>query len=161
MVRFMRKILTLITFFVCAFMSFDALDVNASTVLLEGPMYNEMDDFSNLCADFSPALRIGGLIIYAVKILLPVIIIFKATFSLFSTVTKGDAGEFKKKTKKLGFSLLSGVLIFFVPTFVYAVFGFIESFDKNMSKDAKVCAACVFDPFDEICTDSVESVKNK
>lgn len=114
--------------------------------------YNRDDDFAHNCADFAHTIRIGGYLVNFVKVLLPFIIMVKATISFISVVTSAKPEELKKKASKLGVSLGCAVAIFFIPTIVNIVFGFIAGFNDNITEDSKICSACIFEPFSETCT---------
>lgn len=121
------------------------------------------DPFDTNCADFADTLKIGGLIIFIIKVLLPLIIIVRASLDLFSVVTSGDSGEFGKKMKKLGVSLVSAILIFFVPTIVSAIFGIITDIRgvNSSTSDIEVCKACLFEPFSGQCVNNKENEKSE
>lgn len=118
--------------------------------------YNRDDNFSGNCADFARTIRIGGYLVYIVKLLIPIIIIVKASMSFVSVVTNGKPDELKKKASKLVNALIAGILIFFIPTIVNVVFGFISSFNDNITEDSKICNACIFDPFSSDCREYAE-----
>lgn len=119
--------------------------------------YNSYDDMSSNCEDFAPTLRLGGYAIVLVKIGLPLILIAKASISMLSIVTKGDPGELKKQFSKLGVSLIASVIIFFIPTIVNIIFGFVSKYNSNITADSKICSACLFEPFGDTCTNYAEN----
>ena len=109
--------------------------------------------FDANCADFSNTLRIGGIIILIIKILLPLIIIVKSSIDAFSVTISGDPSELSKKVKKFLISIISAILIFFVPTIVNTIFGIvtnIRNVDESTS-DIVICRACLFDPLSDNC----------
>lgn len=110
------------------------------------------DDFSTNCEDFAHTIRIGGYLVLLVRVLLPIIIIAKSTMSLISVVTNGKPEELQKKAKQLGVSLIAGILIFFVPTIINVIFGFISDYNNGITEDSKICTACIFDPLGSTCS---------
>lgn len=118
--------------------------------------YDRDDDFSTNCADFAHTLRIGGYLIFLVKIILPFIIMIKASMNMMTIVTNGDPGELKKQAKKVVTSLIASIIIFFLPTLLNTMFGFISNFSSNRTEDSKICSACIFEPFSSTCTDYSE-----
>lgn len=114
--------------------------------------YNRNDDFSTNCQDFAHTIRIFGYILLLAKILIPLVMIVKASLNLIGVITKGDAGEVNKYAKKLGTMIAGGVIIFFIPTIISVLFGFISGFNSNMTADAKVCTACIFEPYSSTCS---------
>lgn len=113
--------------------------------------YDKIDDFSRNCRDFAKVLRIGGFIILIAKILIPLIIIVKASMNFVSVVIDGKPETLKKNFQKMLWSLIAGIFIFFIPTFINVVFGLVSKYNDNVNLDSKVCNACVFDPFGELC----------
>ncbi len=116
----------------------------------------ELDDFSHNCADLAKTLRLAGYIVLLAKILIPLIIIVKSSINLITVITSGSPDEFKKKLISLAYSLAAAVIIFFVPTIVDVIFGFINSYNTGYTEDAKICSACVFDPLGDLCTTHAE-----
>ena len=84
---------------------------------------------ANVCMDpdILKIMKYINLIITLAKIILPIIIIVKASFDLAKVVTKGDPAEFKNAFKKVGISILAGALIFFVPIIVNVIFDFVPN----------------------------------
>ncbi len=159
----MKKfIVYIIMFFMCFSVFAPAIETEALS-LSDNILIMETTDLEKLesnCRDFSPALRIGGYIIFWVKIILPLIIIVKGSFDLAKVVTSGKPEELKKGATKMGYSAVASIIIFFIPTIIYTVFGFIDSFNENMTEDSKICSACIFDPFGDLCETSVNSSKS-
>ena len=117
------------------------------------------DYFDTNCADFADTLKIGGVIIFFIKILLPLVIIVRSSIDLLSVVTSGNSSEFGKKIKKLGTSLIAAILIFFVPTIVNVIFDVVTNIrgvDSSMS-DIEICQACLFEPFSGKCISTKEA----
>lgn len=115
------------------------------------------DDFTTNCADFAKGLRIGGYLIYAVKILLPIIIIVKSSIDMLALVTSGSSSELNKQGKKMAWSLIAAIFIFFIPSLLDTIFGFIDSYNDNKTDDSEICAACIFDPFSDDCTKYIKT----
>lgn len=113
----------------------------------------KQDDFSTNCADFAKTIRIGGYLLLIVKIVLPLIIMVKASVSMFSTVTAGNSNEIKKKLTKLMYSLIAAALIFFTPIVVNTLMKVAtdaKGIDYKTS-DSEICRICIFEPNNEIC----------
>lgn len=115
--------------------------------------YNRVnDDFDTNCQDFAHTIRIGGYLLLLVRVLLPIVIIVKATMSLVSVITNGKPEELQKKVRQLVISLIAGVIIFFIPIVVDVIFGFINGYDSGITEDSKICTACIFEPYGSICS---------
>lgn len=116
---------------------------------------NVNDNFDHNCEDFAPTIRIGGYLITLVKVLIPIILIVKASLSLASVVTKGSPDELKKQVQKFGTAVIAGIAIFFIPLIVNTIFGFISRYNDNITYDSQICSACLFTPFSSSCTDYI------
>jgi len=117
---------------------------------------NRVDDFTTNCKDFAKTIRMGGYLVFIVKIALPLIMIVKASLSIISVVTSGKSEELLKQAKKFMTSAVAAILIFFIPTIVNVIFSFVAGFNDNMTSDSKICSACIFEPFSSTCTDAID-----
>ncbi len=164
MVRFMKRfILCLVTVIFCSFAGLFTYDIQAlnmsDNVLVMDQYtteYNKPDDFDTNCHDFAKILRFGGYLIFLVKVLLPIVLIFKASINLVSVVTAGKSDELKKQANKVMISVAAGMVIFFIPTIINVIFGFIADYNDNLTEDSKVCSACVFEPFSDECSSHID-----
>lgn len=165
MVKIMKKfIYCFISLLIVGMLSIPNVHAAAEAAPIEGggttkPTYNigsfdpnKDDAFDSNCKDFANVIRIGGYLLFLAKVLIPLVIIVKASLSFVSVVTSGKPDDLKKKAQKVVTSLIAAIAIFFLPTIVYTVFGFIDSFDKNMTEDSQVCRACIFEPFNTKCS---------
>ena len=111
------------------------------------------DLFDTNCADFSDTIKIFGIILFILKILLPLIVIVKTIIELMSVVTKGEVDELKKKTNKFLVSIGAAILIFFVPTIVNTIFGLVSDVRgvDAITSDMEICMSCLFDPLSNKC----------
>lgn len=98
--------------------------------------------FDKNCTDLAPALRIGGLVISVVRVAIPTIIIIMGIFSLFSSVLKGDAGDFTKRVIKLAMQVVIAALIFFTPSIINS---FVSVMTKDRNSDIDVCRMCLLE----------------
>lgn len=119
----------------------------------ERTVTHENDTFNTNCRDFAKTLRLGGEILLAVKIILPIIIIIKASLNMFSTITEGNQDEIKKKLMKLFYSLVAAILIFFIPTVTNVLVKIATDVKGTNYKtsDSEICRKCIFEPNSEIC----------
>ena len=67
--------------------------------------------------------------------------------------------EIKKATKSLAYRAVAGVIIFFLPTIVGLVMGFISSFGE-IEEDWNVCRSCIVNPTGDECSSYAEDVWN-
>ncbi len=164
-INMIKKIVKILFIFTICFSFvtkvFAANDFNKYNIIMDidySTDYNRDDDMNTNCQDFAPALKTVGIIIIIIKILIPLIIIVKSSINFLSIVMSGEQSELKKQAQKLGNALIASVLIFFIPKFVDAIFSFVENYSE--SSDAKICRACLFDPYDPSCTNYADKAGN-
>ena len=162
----MKKFLVFIYIISLSLLLISHLEVNAKTLIssdiqLTNSKYefdpDKSDDMSTNCADFAKGLRIGGNIVLVAKIALPLIIIFKSSFNLLSLVNSGESKDLKNNMKKFMISFIASAVIFFIPSILNVIFGFISSYNSNLTEDSKICAACIFEPYGSLCTSATEN----
>lgn len=94
----------------------------------------------NFCTDTIVIWRGIGEIIHVIRLVIPVIIVIFGTFDLGRSVIAGEDKEIKKSQKMFIKRLVYGVLIFFLPVLIKAVFSL---FDENyLNSESKVCYEC-------------------
>jgi len=76
--------------------------------------------------DAMTILRMVKTLITVAKILLPLIIIITASINFTQLVISGNFENFKKPAEKLMYGLIAAVIVFFVPTVVNVIFGFVD-----------------------------------
>ena len=108
--------------------------------------------FENFCTQMSGMLKIVGWVITIFKIAIPVVIVIFGIIDLGKAVTASKDDEIKKALKQLGYRLAAGVMIFFVPTLVLLVFGWISDYNNLMSEsEFQVCQDCLLKPGSASC----------
>lgn len=101
-------------------------------------------------------LKFFGYILLIAKILIPLIIIGFGTIDLFKSVIDKDEKSFTKQLKQFGMRILAGIVVFFIPNIIYAVFSLSDTLNIVDTSEYKTCADCLLKPSD----DSVCSVSN-
>ena len=97
-------------------------------------------DASSFCKNSAQIWKLLGVVINVFKIAIPVIIVLLALLDLGKAVMAGEEKEIKATQKLLIKRLVYGVLIFFLPMIVKAVFSL---FDGNyLNSESKVCYEC-------------------
>ncbi len=114
--------------------------------------YHRPDNFNRNCADFASTIKMAGVCLFFAKIILPLIIIATASINMMKVVSSGKQDEIMKQAKKAGVSLIGAILVFFLPTIIYTIYSFIDNFEENRTNDSKICYACVFKPYGNLCT---------
>lgn len=84
--------------------------------------------FGAICTDpdAMTILRMVKTILTIAKIILPLIIIVTASIDFAKLVIAGNFENFKGPLEKLMYRLIAAVLVFFIPTLVNVIFGFID-----------------------------------
>ena len=100
------------------------------------------------CTDTAAAMRFVGFIIFALKILVPFIIIIIGTFDFYGAVTGSKGDELKKSATTLGRRIITGIIIFFIPTIIELLFNVINDSVADTKSDYDVCANCLLKPFE-------------
>ncbi len=83
-----------------------------------------------------------GTFITVLKIVIPIIIIIMGAIDLGKAVIATKEDEIKKASTSLFKRLIAGLIIFFIPTIVNAVFGLVSSFSE-VESDYQVCFDCI------------------
>ena len=96
---------------------------------------------SEFCTKMAGPLKFVGIVLWIFKIAIPVIIVVMGMIDLGKAVTASKDDEIKKAMKQLMVRLISGVLIFFIPTIVGFAFGLADGFDQE--GDYSVCRDCI------------------
>ena len=94
-----------------------------------------------LCSDLEPVLKIVGLVVWGIKIAVPIILIVVGMFDLAKAVTEKSEDKIKEAQQKLIKRAIAAVLVFLVVTLVSNVMGVIGA------DDYKKCMDCVNHPF--------------
>lgn len=97
-----------------------------------------------LCHDANvlKAFRILGVVIFIIKILVPVVIIITGIISLAKAVMMEDESAVKKSADVLFKKVIVGVLIAFIPTIVDVFISSVSAADKTRSKFTE-CGRCL------------------
>lgn len=110
---------------------------------------------SDFCTSMAGPLKFVGIVLWIFKVAIPVIIVIMGMIDLGKAVTASKDDEIKKAMKQLMVRLVSGVLIFFVPTIIMFVFRIITEFNSiEGSVGFNVCEACILRPTSSDCSDS-------
>lgn len=106
----------------------------------------------NLCSRQSVAniLYLAGIVIFAIKIIVPILLITIGMFDLFKTMSE-DKDNMKKTASLLVKKIAAAIIIFLIPSFISLVLSIIEETDEW-----KQCQGCLLSPFS--CTYSLKEV---
>ena len=113
----------------------------------------------SFCSSLAPIWQIIGWVLWVFKIVIPIVIIIFGMIDLGKAVVASKDDEIKKSVKSLVMRAIAGILIFFIPTIIGAIFGLVGEF-KKAPYDAEYakCQACIVHPGDEECQGYVDEV---
>lgn len=113
------------------------------------------------CVQSSPVWQLVGRILMVFKIAIPILLIVFGMIDLGKAVIASKEDAIQKATESLIKRLIAGVVIFFIPFLVGAVFNLIDSFSDLNSDDYKynVCEKCVTSPNGDKCKSAVSDAK--
>lgn len=126
-------------------------------------LFGEQTEF---CTGTSEILSLVGWALTVFKIVIPLIIIALGLFDLGKAAVSSKPEEIKKSATSLVYRLIGGILIFFVPTIIMLVFGFVGRFNDATAADkTKVdfdkCYACIVSPWNDTCKTAVATARQK
>lgn len=111
----------------------------------------------NFCAETANVWQLIGLVIFWLKIAIPIIIILLAILDLGKAVMAGDDKDIKAAEKMLFKRIIFGVAIFFVATLIMFVFGLVgQSYGEG---DKAICWTCATKPNNSTCTNHVQELQ--
>ncbi len=111
-------------------------------------------NIDELCYDAAPILKLAGWVLTVFKIAIPLIIIALGVVDLASAAISSKPEEMKKSITSLVWRLVGGIAIFFIPTLVMLVFGFISDYRdaENGVSSWQICYSCITSPWDDYCS---------
>lgn len=98
-----------------------------------------------ICSDLKEVWQIIGWVLWVFKIVIPIIIIIFGMIDLGKAVVASKDDEIKKSIKSLAMRAVAGVIIFFIPSLVAAIFGMVDSF-QQVQGEYSVCETCIKNP---------------
>ncbi|MBR5662911.1 MAG: hypothetical protein IKX00_04640 [Bacilli bacterium] len=115
------------------------------------------------CVQSSPIWQLVGRILMVFKIVIPILLIVFGMIDLGKAVIASKDDAVEKATQTLIKRLIAGVVIFFIPFLVGAIFNLIDSFKDldGSSENGKkyrynVCQKCVTSPNGSSCSSAVQ-----
>lgn len=126
------------------------------------PMEEEMGDASsvtygnveglNFCDEngVKMTLNIIGYVVFAAKIIVPLLLIIMGTIDFTKALTSSDDKAVKDAFGKLVRRVIAGVIVFFIPTIFNFAFSLID--EMNEQSEFSQCSSCLFTPFNGGCS---------
>src|SRR5574344_2297644 len=104
-----------------------------------------INDGKVLCDELGPVLRIVGIVVFGVKVIVPIILIVIGMFDLAKAVTEKDENKIKDAQKILIKRAIAAVLVFLIVTVVTVLMGLVgsESYEN--------CMPCIKNPWSSAC----------
>ncbi len=100
---------------------------------------------TTFCTDTASIWHFVGQLVTVFKIIIPIIIIILGIIDLGKAVIASDEKEISKATNFLIKRFIAGIVIFFIPTIVGALFSILASFSE-VKADYNVCVKCITAP---------------
>jgi len=121
-----------------------------------------MGAITGFCTKTSPILQIVGWALTILKVGVPLIIIALGLVDLAKAAVSSKPEEIKKCATSLLWRLVGGIALFFIPTIVMAVLGFVSDFGKatNSVTDYQACYDCIVRPWNTNCVTAVNASDN-
>lgn len=108
---------------------------------------------TTFCRDTHSILGLVGWALTIFKIVIPLIIIALGLLDLGKAAVSSKPEEIKKSATSLIWRLVGGIVIFFIPTIIMLVFGFVNKFSDAKSQiDFDICYKCIVSPWSTDCT---------
>lgn len=106
-------------------------------------------NMGNLCStpNVARTLKFLGLLIYLVKIAVPLLIIILGSIDFGKAMIAGKGDEIPKKIPVLAKRFIVGVIIFLIPSIIDFLFGVIDTYSDTM-KRYENCWTCLLNPDD-------------
>ena len=102
-------------------------------------------EFLSFCGDSAKLWKLIGRIMLVFKIVIPLLLIIFGMIDLGKAVIASDEKAIKNATNSLIRRLIAAVVIFFIPTIVSAIFGLVDSFNKE-DEGYTICRTCITKP---------------
>lgn len=113
----------------------------------------------SICTSLSPIWQIIGWVLWVFKIVIPIVIIVFGMIDLGKAVVASKDDEIKKSVKSLVMRAIAGIIIFFIPTLVGAIFGLVGQFrSEEYEAEYNICKECITHPGDSECQSHVDAV---
>ena len=101
----------------------------------------------SICSKLAGIWQIIGWVLWVFKIAVPIIIIAFGMIDLGKAVVASKDEEIKKSVKSLVMRCVAGIVIFFIPTIVGAIFSLVNNFNSDeYQEEYNKCKICITKP---------------
>ena len=108
-------------------------------------LVNILYEEKEFCLDAQPILRIVGIVVFAIKVVVPIILIIVGMMDLAKAVAAKDEKDIKTAQQGLVKKAIAAVLVFLVVSIVSLLMGIVDN------KKYKECLPCINNPWSEAC----------
>ena len=98
---------------------------------------------ATFCTDTANIWHLVGMVVYILKIVIPLILIILGMLDLGKAVVSSDEKAINKAVGTLVKRFIAAVVVFFVPTIINGIFGVIGVIGGTSKEDYNVCVRCV------------------
>jgi uncharacterized membrane protein YjgN (DUF898 family) len=100
------------------------------------------------CTKAGSIMQIVGYVLLVIKIVVPILIIILGSIDLAKAVTSGEEKDVKENATKLFKRILIGMVIFFLPSIVRALYFSLTQDNDNsgFKNDVSKCIVCITSP---------------
>lgn len=105
------------------------------------------------CTHTANIWNLVGLVVYIIKIVVPLILIILGMVDLGKAVVSSDEKAINKAVGSLIKRFIAAVVLFFIPTIVNGVFRAIGAISGTADSDYQVCVRCITQGCDDINVD--------
>ena len=102
----------------------------------------------DICVTLEPIMTIVGYVIFAIKVIVPVILVLFGMIDLTKAIMEKDESNIKKAQSLLIKRIIYGVAVYLVVTIVSLIMNLIVSDDSSW----KSCVKCAFDVTGNDCS---------
>lgn len=121
------------------------LEIEKTLLIAENTTQASASEDINVCQDFRSTFKSIGIVLFILRILVPLGIAGMGMVDFSNSVMKGDQNQIKKDAEVLGKRIIIGLIIFISPGIIKMV---ISLADPENASDYTECNECVFSPFD-------------
>lgn len=115
----------------------------------------------NFCWETRDIWHFIGMVLFIFKIAIPILLIIFGMMDLGKAVVASDDKEIKNATTKLAKRAVAGVVIFFIPTLVGAIFSLVAGWGE-VKDTYELCKNCIVNPTNEKgCRNASKPVADK
>lgn len=100
-----------------------------------------INNAESMCSNLSSVLRLVGIVVWGIKVVVPIILIIVGMIDMAKAVTSKSEDEIKKAQQGLIKKAIAAVVVFLVVTIVAVLMNVVGS------EDYKKCTSCITDPW--------------